>query len=274
MDFTFFFWLLCGLYACGWFFCCLSFFKNQANFHTLGERVLFLGLGIHLFFIVSSYIEIGDFSFTSLSGLFLFGSLLVILIYFILDFYFPNEIFEIIFPPLTIFFLMLSILIADQSIGTHAFLEKSPVFGKFVLYIHGSFTMLGYLLFGVGCLTSIFFLYQEKQIKNKTFHLGDGKVPSLGFLDALNYKVIAVGFLFLTIGILVGIAMRVIAHEGHPEVSLRQILPITAWGVYAFFLLDRSVKGLRGKVTAIWSIVGFLCAASSFVYEMFAIVNP
>ncbi|MCP4296024.1 MAG: cytochrome c biogenesis protein CcsA [Proteobacteria bacterium] len=222
---------------------------------------------------MSNYIERGDFSFSTLSGLFLFGSLLVILIYFVVDFYFPNEIFEIIFPPLTISFLLLSKLIADQSIGTHDFLDKSPVFGRLILYIHGSFTMLGYLLFGVACLTSIFFLYQEKQIKNKTLHLGDGRVPSLGFLDSLNYKVIAIGFLFLTVGVLVGIAMRVIANEGHPSISLRQILPVTTWGVYAVFLLDRTIQGNKGKTTAIWSITGFICAVSSFIYEMIVIIN-
>ena len=222
---------------------------------------------------VSNYIEHGDFSFTTLSGLFLFGSLLIILIYYVLDFYFPNEIFEVIFPPLIISCLILSELIADQSIGAHAFLEKSPVFGKLILYVHGSFTMLGYLLFGVACLTSMFFLYQEKQIKNKTLLLSEGRAPSLGFLDTLNYKVIAAGFLFLTVGAVVGIGMRVIVNGGHPNISLRQILPIATWGVYAVFLLDHSIQGVRGKTTAIWSIIGFVCAISSFVYEMVIIIN-
>lgn len=268
MNFTLLYWSLCGIYLTGWILCCLSFFKNQQKIHLWGERFLFWGLCAQLFVIVASYIELEGFLFDTLSGLLLFLSLLLILIYFILDFYFPNQIFEIIFPPLVIFFLILSNLVSDQAIISQDFLDKSPVFGKFILYIHASCSMIGYLLFGVACLTSIFFLHQEKQIKNKTLLLPDVKVPSLGFLDSLNHKIITAGFLFLTVGLLLGINMKIISSGGLPQISLRQILPLTTWSLYALFLIDRSISGLRGKITAIWAVIGFATAVTSFVYEI------
>ncbi|MCP4751434.1 MAG: cytochrome c biogenesis protein CcsA [Proteobacteria bacterium] len=273
MEFTILFLSLCGIYLIGWLFCCVNFFRNQPGVRSWGERLLFLGLCTQLFFIVASYIELGDFLFDSLSGLFLFLSLLLILTYFILNFYFPNQIFKIIFPPLTIFFLLVSILISDQVIIAQGFLDKSPVFGKFVLYVHASCSMLGYLLFGVACLASIFFLYQDKQIKNKTLLLRNVKIPSLGFLDSLNYKVITAGFLFLTVGLLLGVIMKTISTEGAPQISMRQILPFSTWGLYAFFLIDRSISGLRGKATAVWAIVGFAAAVTSFVYEISLLIQ-
>jgi len=275
VNFTLLFWTICGIYSAGWLFCGLSFFSNTTQNKPWGERLLFLGMGFQIFFIIAEYIELGNSIFDSLSGLFLFLSLLIIVIFFILDFTYPNQIFKIVFPPLVIFFLILSVAIYDQAIIAHGFLNKSPVFGKFLLYVHASCSMLGYLLFGVGCLTSIFFLYQEKKIKNKTLILQNVKVPSLGFLDTLNYKVITAGFLFLTVGILLGINMKIISSGGHVnlDVSLRQILPISTWTVYAIFLVDRFVNGLRGKTTAIWAITGFCVAIGSFAYEISLLIQ-
>ena len=209
----------------------------------------------------------------SLSALFLFLSLLIVIVFFILTFSFPNEIFKLVIPPFVIFFLILSVTISHQAIFAHDFLNKSPVFGKFMLYTHASCAMLGYLLFGVSCLTSIFFLYQENQIKNKTLLLKSVNVPSLGFLDTLNYKIITAGFLFLTVGILLGINMKIISTGGHPNISLRQILPVLTWAIYAIFLVDRFIYGLRGKITAMWAIVGFTAAVTSFTYEIFLLIQ-
>ena len=133
--------------------------------------------------------------------------------------------------------------------------------------------MIGYLLFGVASFASVFFLLQEKRIKNKTLHLKDIKVPSLGFLDTLNFKVVAVGFLFLTIGLLLGVSMKIISNQGHPSISLRQILPMITWGFFALFLIDRSIQGLWGKAPAIWSITGFCGAMISFIYEISILIN-
>ena len=273
MGFDILFWVLCGIYLGGWFFCSIAFYKDKHKIHDIGERLLFIGLALHLFFMVGGYIELDIFPFETTSGLILFLSLLIILIYFIVDFYFPNEIFELIFPPITLFFLLLSRIISNQAFNTSDFLDTMPVFGKLILYAHGSFSMIGYILFGVACLTSIFFLYQEKQIKNKTLHLRDAKVPSLGFLDSLNYKVIATGFIFLTVALLLGTIMKVVIHMEHPEISLRQILPLITWLIYAIFLLDRSIRGLRGKISAIWAISGFVFSVGSFIYEISLIVS-
>ena len=263
-----FFWSLFALIAFGWLLCLISFFREHEFTHRAGERILFVGLVSQLLYGVASYIELGIDPFGSLAGLFLFGSLLVLLLYFILDFYFTNQIFEVIFPPLTLFFLLLSDLIAHQVIGTQGYLSSSPVFGKVILVFHASNLMVGYLLFAVACVTSIFYLVQERKLKTKTLLLSGSKVPSLGYLDKLNYKVIAAGFLLVTFGLLSGVGMNLFAQSGQTQLSLRQGLPILTWGVYALFLLDRSIKGLKGSSSAIWAIAGFFVVAFSFAYEI------
>lgn len=268
MSFSVLFWIVCAVYLVGWLICCMAFFRNQQKPNSRGDGILFLAFCLQLLLVTTSYVQIENFLFDSLSGLLLLLSLLLISIHFILNFYYPNQIFKIIFPPLTLFFLLISILVSNQVIIPNEFLEKSPVFGKLILYTHASFSMLGYLLFGVACMTSVFFLYQEKKIKNKTLLLQNVKVPSLGYLDTLVFKVILAGFLFLTVGLLLGVNMKIIAHEVLPKGSLRQILPALTWLVYAILLLERSLHGRRGRASAIWAILGFAFAMVSFFYEM------
>ena len=266
MDFLF--WSLCSIYFLGWVFCCLSYFHVEQRVSIWGERLLILGIVLQLVFIVTSYGEKNTILFNSLSGLLMFLSLLLILVLFILNFYFPDQIFELVLPPLTIFFLILSVLISDLPIISPEFLDRSTLFGRSLLIAHASLSMLGYLLFGVACFTSIFFLYQEKRIKNKTLLLKKVKIPSLGFLDSIIFKMVVAGFLFLTIGLLLGINMSVSTSEGAPRVSLRQLLPVFTWAVYSILLISRSIIGIRGRNSAIWSIIGFSVAVISFVYEI------
>ncbi len=272
MNYLFLFWSICAIYFIGWITAGISFFSNDKIGKGWGERVLLLGLAMQFVYILLDLISSGDFLMDSLSGLFLFLSFFTILIFLILGLKFPNQIFKIVFPPVSLFFLVLSITISDQAIIVKAFLDKSPVFGKFMLIAHASCSMLGYLLFGVACLTSMFYLYQENKIKKKTLMLKNEKVPSLGFLDKLNYKVIAIGFLFLSIGLLLGVNMKVIT-SGQVALSLRQLLPVATWLIYALFLIDRFINGLRGKITSMWSIVGFLAAVTSFLYEVSLLVQ-
>jgi ABC-type uncharacterized transport system permease subunit len=262
------FWVLCSVYLIGWLLFCLSFFRVQETVHTGAVRLLGIGLVLQLAYIVSGYLTLQTFLFDSLSGLLSFLSLLLILLYFILNRFFPNQIFGVIFTPLIILFLLLSEIISDHLIVTQFFLEESPIFSQFLLIVHASFSMLGYLLFGIAGLTSVFFLYQEQRIKNKTLLLAEVKVPSLGLLGTLIFKLIMAGFLFLTVGLLVGVSMQLAAYEGNPQLSLRQLIPGLTWGVYALFLIDRSISGLRGRISAVWAIIGFMVAVTSFIYEI------
>jgi len=233
-----------------------------------GHRIMLLGFCLQLVFIAVGYGEMKVILFHSVSGLMIFLSLLLILLLLILNRYFPEQIFALVFPPLTLSLLMLSVFIVDRPIVSKEFLERSTLTGRYLLMGHGSMSMLGYLLFGVAFLTSVFFLYHEKQIKNKTLLLKTVKIPSLGLLDTIIFRMILAGFLFLTIGLLLGIIMGVFTYEGTSRSALRNLLPVLTWAIYAIVLISRTAIGVRGRNSAILSILGFLVAVISFIYEI------
>ena len=234
---------------------------------------MLFGLGIHLVYVGVSFMRPEYFPFYTMAGFLLVLSVLVMIIYFYLDYLYCKEIFEIIFPPLTVFFLILSNLLIRRVVFDSRLVDGSTAVNKAMLFVHASSSMLGYLLFGVACLTSIFFLAQEKKIKTKKLLLAEVKMPSLGFLDRLNYRILSSGFLFSTIGLLVGVSMKLIVSGAYEGIALRQAIPFGTWLFYALFLIDRSIRGLQGKATAILAILGFSAALISFIYEMVVLMT-
>jgi ABC-type uncharacterized transport system permease subunit len=87
------------------------------------------------------------------------------------------------------------------------------------------------------------------------------------------FRMIIAGFLFLTVGLLLGNVMGIFTYHGGPRISLRQLLPLFTWAVYAILLISHSAVGIRGRNSAIWSIAGFLVAVVSFIYEISLLVS-
>lgn len=268
------FWISCGGYLIGWALFCLSYVHiKETVTRQWGQRLLAAGLLAHVVFMVMSAVQTVEFVFGSLSGLLLLVSLLTVAIYFIINFYFPNKIFGVTFPPLIIFTFLLSVVINDLQVITPFFLNSPSIINKIAVYIHASLTMASYLLFIVAGVMGAIFLFQENRIKKKTLPLDQGNVPSLGILGVISYRVIAIGFVLFSAGLLIGVGMNAVALNKVPTLSFRQMLPAITWLFYVVFLVDRSLNGTRGKLSAIWSIIACLTAVISFIYEISMITD-
>ncbi|MGK0289295.1 MAG: ABC-type uncharacterized transport system permease subunit [bacterium] len=267
------YWLVCILYLAGWGLSWFAFFREHSKMQIFGKRTIIIGWIAHLAFFVFFYFKGSSLEISHLSNLLIFLSLLGIVAYFIIERYFNNSTLGIIFPAFSIFLLFLSNIFLRKPFIPANLFQETPLIGKSLLFIHVSSTAIGYVLFGMACISSLMFLYEEKQIKSKTLLLKKSKFPSLGFLDSVNYKAVSVGFFLLTIGLLLGMSMGNVVGTLSGKISWRQGLPMITWWIYGLFLLDRSLYGIRGHVTAIWSVIGFIVAISSFIYEISYLIS-
>jgi ABC-type transport system involved in cytochrome c biogenesis permease subunit len=111
-----------------------------------------------------------------------------------------------------------------------------------------------------------------KEIKAK--HLGYfyARLPSLQVLDAMNGRVVTIGWMFLTMGIAVGgiWAMRT-ATAVDPrvdEMSLADpkiLIALVSWVLYSFAVLSRRTIGWTGRRAAWLSAIGFVVVLLNFV---------
>jgi cytochrome c-type biogenesis protein CcsB len=91
------------------------------------------------------------------------------------------------------------------------------------------------------------------------------RLPSLNSLDIFNYKVIAVGFPLLTIGIILGAVWANTAWGRPWGFDPKETWSLITWLVYAAYLHVRFLAGWKGRRAAIIALIGFACVLFTYV---------
>src|SRR6267143_301833 len=83
------------------------------------------------------------------------------------------------------------------------------------------------------------------------------RLPALETLDRLTYRTLALGFPFLTIGILLGVLWAGPAWGSVLTLDPLALLSVVAWTIYASTLAGRAIAGWHGRRAAYFAIFGF-----------------
>ncbi len=146
---------------------------------------------------------------------------------------------------------------------------ESPWFG-----VHVSSLLFAYASFALACVIGITYVLLFKEIKAKQLGFFYKRLPSLQRLDAMNVRAVTIGWVFLTVGVVVGAiwtvqARAIYAHD--PRLRAMSILDpkiavaLLSWGVYSFQLYARRAIGWSGRRYAWLSTVGFAIVLVNFV---------
>uniref|UniRef100_UPI0030010DDC cytochrome c heme attachment protein n=1 Tax=Mandragora caulescens TaxID=337183 RepID=UPI0030010DDC len=151
------------------------------------------------------------------------------------------------------------------------------------LIMHVSMMILGYAALLCGSLLSVALLvitfrknrklfYKSNDFLNESFFLGENDLENTYFfssknyyrsqliqqLDYWSYRVISLGFTFLTIGILSGAVWANEAWGSYWNWDPKETWAFITWIVFAIYLHTRTNKNLRGANSAIVASIGFL----------------
>jgi ABC-type transport system involved in cytochrome c biogenesis permease subunit len=146
---------------------------------------------------------------------------------------------------------------------------QGPLFG-----IHVSSLLFAYASFALACVIGITYVLLFKEIKAKHLGFFYARLPSLQVLDRMNQVAIVIGWIFLTIGIIVGAVWAVQARGsayGTPQVQAMSLqdpkifAALVCWFVYSFELFAARRIGWGGRRTAYLSAVGFAIILLNFV---------
>ena len=139
------------------------------------------------------------------------------------------------------------------------------------LILHVITTFVGYAGFAIAFGIGILYLLKERAEQRGKPSFFD-RFPSSELLDDLNYKFIAIGFPFVTLGIILGAIWANYAWGGYWSWDPKETWSLIVWFIYAGYFHGRLVRGWRGRKTAYFSIVGFL--AVIFLYWGVSFVLP
>ena len=151
---------------------------------------------------------------------------------------------------------------------------EDPVLDSPWFWVHVSSLLFSYASFALAMVLGVTYMLQFKEIKKK--HLGYfyTRLPSLQILDVMNSRAVTIGWVFLTIGVVVGVLWTAQARSVSPEnANLRMMslqdpkifIAILTWAVYSFAVFARRTMGWNGRRAAWLSAVGFAIVLLNFL---------
>lgn len=124
---------------------------------------------------------------------------------------------------------------------------------------------MGYAAFTVAFCCAIIYFLKTGETKNTGKPSGfRSRLPALAAIDTLIYQSIALGFVFLTIGIMTGSIWAHYAWGSYWNWDPKETWSFITWIIYAIMLHSRFVRGWHGKRMAVLAIIGF--ASVLFTY--------
>jgi ABC-type transport system involved in cytochrome c biogenesis permease subunit len=172
---------------------------------------------------------------------------------------------------------ILPLLVALQAIPAvkpgieeRAAVLQGPLFG-----VHVSSLLFAYASFALACVIGITYVLLFKEIKAKHLGFFYARLPSLQVLDRMNQRAIVIGWVFLTIGMIVGAVWALQARGGYaagdPRVQAMSLqdpkifVALVCWFVYSFELFAARRIGWGGRRAAYLSALGFAIVLLNFV---------
>jgi len=260
----------------------LSFFTSSNQLVRIGKFSAIIANVLLFFILCSRWIVAGYFPLSNLYESLLFLTWTLLTIYLYIEFKTKSKLMGAILIPVAL------LINGFANLTLSADMQKSsplvPALQSNWLMMHVSMMMLSYATLIMGSLLCILFLviskYQDVNLQaidesslplynvmleyyeTKLFSPSDeiselGKLKLLQSLDNWSYRIIGLGFPFLTIGIIAGGVWANEAWGSYWSWDPKETWALITWLVFATYLHSRITKGWEGKKTAILGGLGF-----------------
>ena len=260
----------------------LIFLKDNSSSSELGRLTTLLASVLLFFILCSRWIVAGYFPLSNLYESLLFLTWTLLTVYLYIETKTSSRLIGAILIPVTL------LISGFANLTLSPEMQKSsplvPALQSNWLMMHVSMMLLSYGTLIMGSLLCILFLvisrYQDIDLKgkeNSSLPLYNvmleyyetnvispspeisefGKLKLLQSLDNWSYRIIGLGFPFLTIGIISGGVWANEAWGSYWSWDPKETWALITWLVFASYLHARITKGWEGKKTAILGGLGF-----------------
>ena len=133
------------------------------------------------------------------------------------------------------------------------------------LAIHLFLILLGYAALLLMTFASVFYLIQERALKNKRPSAWFDRLPPLATLDSLISRSMGLGFAFITLGLVTGLAWAFVESGTKFLFEERIGFAFVTWFAYLVMVVLRASAGLRGRKAAWMALTVLGCSALTWV---------
>lgn len=149
---------------------------------------------------------------------------------------------------------------------------RPPVLQSPLFTLHVMSLLFAYASFALACVLGVTYVLLFQEIKAKQLGFFYTRLPSLQTLDVMNSRATTVGWIFLTIGCVIGGIWASQAHNS-PDPRMQAmsladpkiLVAVLSWVIYSFALFARRAIGWAGRRAAYLSTIAFGVVLLNFV---------
>jgi ABC-type uncharacterized transport system permease subunit len=131
---------------------------------------------------------------------------------------------------------------------------SNPLLRKTWLTLHIVLVLLGYAALLLTAGSSLLYLFQERELKNKKPRKFYYRLPALGTLDDLISRSMAVGFVLMTLGVIAASTWAAMYAKNEWISQPQVVISFFTWGVYLALVCLRTTAGWRGRKAAVMTV--------------------
>ena len=255
------------LYATAGVVYAIHFARRQPAVGRAATTMLLFAALVHTFVIGMQTMEVGHVPFANASSAISTFVWLLTLSYLYLELSTDERAMGVFILPIVVFLQIIPTL--KPGLET-----RSPVLDSPWFWVHIASSLFAYASFALAGVLGLTYMLQFKEIKKK--HLGYlyTRLPSLQILDSMNSRAVMVGWLFLTVGVVVGVIWATQARVVYPNDQNLRLMSLNdpkifgavlTWAVYSFAVFARQRLGWNGRRAAWLSAIGFALILLNFV---------
>jgi cytochrome c-type biogenesis protein CcsB len=217
--------------------------------HRLAVLFMLAGWGAHTVALIVRAVELGAPPLGTLSDAISVGVWVVVVVELMIEQRTGLRV-------LGAFVLPIVVLLSLKALTTRP-ASLAPALASAWIWIHIALAMIGFAAFVFNFVGALMYLLQERQLKTKRPGAFYYRLPALETLDRLTFRTLALGFPFLTVGLLLGAIWARTAWGSALAFDPLAFFSLVAWVIYAGNLAGRAAAGWHGRRAAYFAIFGF-----------------
>ncbi|HUJ23104.1 MAG TPA: cytochrome c biogenesis protein CcsA [Bryobacteraceae bacterium] len=245
-----------GLYSLGLLDSILTIINRRARLFRLALGALGLAAVFHLVSITEQGIVIGHFPASGFyESMSLCAFLITSLFLFVYWRYRLETLSVFIFP---LVFVMT--LVASLGRPVDASWSSQTVRDAWLM-LHVVLVLLGYAALLFTAVAAILYLLQERELKRKKRRSFYHRLPPLGTLDDLITRFMGLGFVLITLAVIVGSTWAFVELGTRWVTEPKIAISFATWGLYLAMVFLRVSAGWRGRKAAVMAIAAVVSCA-------------
>jgi ABC-type uncharacterized transport system permease subunit len=251
--------LLPTLYSLAWADYALLFFRDDAFAKRTAPPLLYLTGTLHGTALVMLAIHLGIFPLATVFEAFSVVAFSVLVVYLLIEWHIGVR---------TTGFFILGVVFAFQLVSSSFITrptEVNPLLTEPTFILHASTAVLGYAAMAISAIYGLLYLMLFYDIRKHRFGLIYKQLPSLEIMANFTYRAASLGFVFLSVAIVLGLTLMVKVYGAHWQWDPKLTTTFVAWLIYGSCTVGRRLWGWSPRRVAFASLAGFAVVLFSFV---------